>query len=127
MGSYSESFPPRRLKGQVSTFISKDPIGFLGGDLNLYAYVGNNPVNQIDPFGLKWGGFFIPLRKAIQKYVDPGDLILGICEKVSKVPLSPFWILVYDYLNPNDAGIPDEMWDWYFRHGGGGYDPYWID
>ena len=32
-------------------FISKDPIGFAGGDLNLYAYVGNNPVNAIDPEG----------------------------------------------------------------------------
>jgi RHS repeat-associated protein len=33
-------------------FISKDPIGFAGGDINLYAYVLNNPVKYIDPFGL---------------------------------------------------------------------------
>lgn len=33
-------------------FISKDPIGFKGGDMNLYGYVGNNPVNFIDPSGL---------------------------------------------------------------------------
>lgn len=32
-------------------FISKDPIGFLGGDLNLFGYVQNNPVNRIDPSG----------------------------------------------------------------------------
>lgn len=32
-------------------FISKDPIGFEGGDLNLYAYVGENPVMGIDPNG----------------------------------------------------------------------------
>jgi len=32
-------------------FISKDPIGFKGG-VNAYAYVQNNPVNAIDPFGL---------------------------------------------------------------------------
>jgi RHS repeat-associated protein len=33
-------------------FISEDPIGFSGGDLNLYAYVENDPVNYIDPEGL---------------------------------------------------------------------------
>jgi RHS repeat-associated protein len=36
----------------VGRFISKDPIGFAGGDVNLYGYVQNNPVNWIDPFGL---------------------------------------------------------------------------
>jgi len=36
---------------QVGRFISEDPIGFEGGDVNLYAYVGNNPVNLIDPNG----------------------------------------------------------------------------
>ncbi|MBY0516991.1 MAG: RHS repeat-associated core domain-containing protein, partial [Bacteriovoracaceae bacterium] len=32
-------------------FISEDPIGFAGGDYNLYRYVGNNPVKDIDPLG----------------------------------------------------------------------------
>jgi uncharacterized protein RhaS with RHS repeats len=33
-------------------FISRDPIGFAGGDVNLYRYVQNNPINWIDPDGL---------------------------------------------------------------------------
>lgn len=37
---------------QIGRFISKDPIGFAGGDVNLFRYVGNNPVNKIDPKGL---------------------------------------------------------------------------
>jgi RHS repeat-associated protein len=37
---------------QVGRFISEDPIGFGGGDENLMAYVGSNPVNLIDPSGL---------------------------------------------------------------------------
>jgi RHS repeat-associated protein len=32
-------------------FISEDPIGFEAGDNNLTRYVGNSPVNAIDPFG----------------------------------------------------------------------------
>jgi RHS repeat-associated protein len=32
-------------------FISRDPIGFAGGDVNVYRYVQNNPINFIDPSG----------------------------------------------------------------------------
>ena len=32
-------------------FLSPDPIGFGGGDFNLYRYVNNNPVNYVDPDG----------------------------------------------------------------------------
>ncbi|MBN2653814.1 MAG: RHS repeat-associated core domain-containing protein [Nitrospirae bacterium] len=34
-------------------FVSKDPIGFNAGDVNLYRYVGNNPANRTDPEGLE--------------------------------------------------------------------------
>jgi RHS repeat-associated protein len=33
-------------------FVSQDPIGFRGGDPNLYAYVSNGSTNWIDPWGL---------------------------------------------------------------------------
>ena len=36
----------------VGRFIGEDPISFLGGDLNLYGYVLNNPIAFTDPFGL---------------------------------------------------------------------------
>jgi len=42
---------------QLGRFISEDPIGFKGGDVNLYAYVRNSPSQLIDPLGLTtWPG-----------------------------------------------------------------------
>ncbi|RJP24975.1 MAG: hypothetical protein C4520_03080 [Candidatus Abyssobacteria bacterium SURF_5] len=36
---------------EIGRFITQDPIGYLGG-ANLYAYVGNDPLSYVDPFGL---------------------------------------------------------------------------
>jgi len=37
---------------KLGRFISEDPIGFEGGDVNLYGYVGNSPTGKRDPLGL---------------------------------------------------------------------------
>ena len=43
-------------------FLSQDPIGFASGDFNFYRYVGNSPLNNIDPFGKSGFDFdFSPL------------------------------------------------------------------
>jgi RHS repeat-associated protein len=34
------------------SFLSKDPLGFSAGDVNLWNYVGQNPGNWVDPYGL---------------------------------------------------------------------------
>ena len=33
-------------------FIAEDPIGFASWDFNVYSYVGNTPINSLDPLGL---------------------------------------------------------------------------
>lgn len=42
----------RYYDARVGRFLSEDPIGFAGGDVNLYRYVGNSPINYTDPSGL---------------------------------------------------------------------------
>lgn len=37
----------------IGRFTSVDPSGFAAGDADLYRFVGNNPVNETDPSGLK--------------------------------------------------------------------------
>src|SRR5207245_11146874 len=36
----------------LARFISEDPVSFAGGDLNVYAYVRDDPLNFTDPVGL---------------------------------------------------------------------------
>jgi len=53
---------------QLGRFMTQDPIGITGGT-NLYAYVGNSPVNYIDPLGLSSIVFD---RSDSKIYVYPG-------------------------------------------------------
>lgn len=42
----------RMYSDSLGRFLQMDPVGFAGGDYNLYRYVANNPVNLTDPYGL---------------------------------------------------------------------------
>lgn len=44
----------RVYSGALGRFLQTDPIRFDAGDVNLYRYVANNPVNWMDPQGLCW-------------------------------------------------------------------------
>lgn len=50
----------RYYDARLQRFISGDPLGFGGGDVNLFSYVNNRPTSHSDPSGL-WGqSFFGP-------------------------------------------------------------------
>lgn len=52
---------------ETGRWLSKDPIGFAGGDTNLFGYVANDPVNWVDPEGT----FFIPALIAVALVLNP--------------------------------------------------------
>jgi RHS repeat-associated protein len=44
-------FGARDYDAVTGRWVAKDPLGFGGGDTNLYVYCGNDPVNCVDPDG----------------------------------------------------------------------------
>ena len=46
--NYWRDYDPR-----LGRYLQPDPIGLAGGDVNLYAYVWNDPLNRSDPYGLQ--------------------------------------------------------------------------
>ena len=66
----------RPYKANTGTWPSRDPIGE-GGGINLYGYVGNDPIDKIDPDGLcacqsgKWIG------TGTGKQTGNGEVVLG--------------------------------------------------
>jgi RHS repeat-associated protein len=80
---------------KLGRFISADPIGFRGGDFNMYRYVSNNPVNYKDPTGLQSYG------NANQCYKDALDTYWGCVEEANKLCQSSNYCL--DLLTAEEA------------------------
>jgi RHS repeat-associated protein len=49
-------FNARYYSPELGRFLQNDPLGYDGGSLNLYEYVGNDPLNIFDPLGLSSDG-----------------------------------------------------------------------
>ena len=85
-------------------WLSADPIGELGG-LNLYVYVGNDPLNLVDPFGLRempW-----PFNGSAINYSDDPIFVLigGKYKKLCKDEESK-----NDMVSPMQAEDVDGVW-----------------
>ncbi len=68
-------FGARDYDAEVGRWTTKDPIGFEGGDANLYAYVGSDPINFVDPNGKKipWREIIIAIGLLIGNPGTPND------------------------------------------------------
>jgi RHS repeat-associated protein len=98
----------RYYDSRTGRYLTPDPMGFISGDFNFYSYVNNNPIINFDPFGLR-GGILLPIRRLIKKNVTGEDIIFQVFEKSLNIPTSFYGIIVYDFLNPAEAGIPNEL------------------
>lgn len=61
----------RNYDPEIGRWTAKDPIGFAGGDVDLFGYVSNNPINWIDPYGLMEQGDAIGIVKTPFDYLIP--------------------------------------------------------
>jgi RHS repeat-associated protein len=59
----------RYYASTLHRFISEDPIDFSGGDINLYAYVGNRPTVAADPLGLAHESFIKQLSEMADRSI----------------------------------------------------------
>jgi len=60
-------FGARDYDAQTGRWTTKDPIGFGGGQTNLYVYASGDPINLTDPFGLECEDWLDDLKDILWK------------------------------------------------------------
>ena len=71
-------FGYRDYDAYTGKWTAKDPIGFNGGDTNLYGYVLGDPVNFVDPSGLLVPLVIVPYIPLIIKTFTVGGNVAGL-------------------------------------------------
>jgi len=94
---------------RLQRFISEDPIGFKGGDINIYGYAQNDPMNGIDPLGLETGA--VTTQSSLLSFCNcpntpsgPSGVSCPLNIGQAQQSYNPFWF----YNQVNDFG----PWDY---------------
>jgi len=106
----------RYYDSELGRFISADPIGFEGGDFNLYRYTANRPVSATDPLGTVTAVEYAVLSAA----ADLGDitaycaLAFGVSDLYhyivsNVVPALQGRPQPYNPTDTNNNGVPDAV------------------
>ncbi len=93
---------------QLGRYTQADPLGVAGG-LNVYAYVGNDPLRMVDPLGLEGMTIDEALRRIDEGSADAecwntvfhGKVDLGTCA---------YWKKPADYCNKFDMFNEHDLW-----------------
>ena len=64
---------------RAGLFLQQDPLGFAAGDMNIYRYVGSDPLNSTDPSGL--------LENTYKKGSPEYKMVMGIDQSVRRAGL----------------------------------------
>lgn len=98
-------FRARHYDPATGMFLQRDPIGFAGGDMNLYAYVWNNPTKWTDPSGLSVDGSMTMGRSAAMAR-GLGGLFGAIRNLASAISATILLSVSGDTPNDNDDPVP---------------------
>ncbi len=92
----------RNYDAVVGQFISMDPLGLAGGDVNFRRYVGNNPISWVDPSGLCknwWDDWWDDLKKRWDRASHDPRFWLDTLNKMTPFPVEGMdtpWKMIQD-------------------------------
>ncbi|MEM9589399.1 MAG: RHS repeat-associated core domain-containing protein, partial [Planctomycetota bacterium] len=108
----------------AGVFLSEDPIGFDGGDVNLTSYVGNSPHDYTDPTGNSWlSKAFKKVKREIRRVISQVREVVD--EAIDDIGdfLEEAWDDTRDFVEDHpilSAGIALATGTW-FVHAAGGF------
>ncbi len=93
----------RYFSSKTGRFLQRDPIGLAAGQSNLYAYVGGNPVDHIDPSGFLRDDFYDP--RVVRPGPSAGQALSGLRDSLIDSAVGKFIMKAKELVSlPNMPG-----------------------